>query len=71
MTAYVYPNFPSKVALHRALEAGERVTCSENTPWGTKPIIEGKPCVCGPHYPKPHKWYGQVTVTAGIVTSVE
>ncbi len=66
---YVDPNYPSKIAVKRALQDGKRVTCfapglgsvPEN---GTAPVE-------GPHYPKPHRWYGVVTIKDGIVTAIK
>lgn len=35
------------------------------------PPYNGKCCVEGPHYPRPHTWYASVTVKDGIVVSVK
>jgi len=66
--AYVEPNFPSKAALKRAVAAGEEVTVFSPGPFPCP--TEGKVTVEGPHYPKPHSWYGVVSVSGGRVTKV-
>lgn len=56
---YVSPNFKSKIALKRAIAAGDTV-------YVTDPAISGlcstggECSVEGPHYPKPHTWYARV-----------
>lgn len=68
--SYVYPNYKSKAALKRALVAGEKVICKDNTPFGYHLVAEGTAYVEGPHYPQPHKWYGKVICKDGRVISV-
>lgn len=41
MTAYLYPEYPSKVAYKRAIKAGEQVTAKRNTPRG-QVLVEGE-----------------------------
>ncbi len=70
--AYVYPNYPSKAALSRAIKAGlDTITACENTPAGQEPIQEGSCVLEGPHWPEPHRWYGQAVVKEGRVVSVK
>lgn len=39
---------------------------------GERPTPEnGTVCVGGPHYPEPHKWYGEVTIKDGEVIKVK
>ena len=66
---YVSPNFKSKAALKRAVEAGQTVTVYAPG-LGTVPET-GAVVVEGPHYPMPHTWYGTVTVAAGRVVKVK
>ncbi len=69
--AYIYPDFPSKAAIKRALKAGDKLRVKENKPWAvTDYVQEGEVTVEGPHYPKPHRWYGKVVVKNGLVISV-
>ena len=69
--AYCYPDMPSKAALKRALAKGEKFTVKENTPWGDKRVLNGTIALEGPHYPKPHKWYGSCQVVDGYLTTIE
>lgn len=71
MSAYVYPNYKSKKAVKEVIKAGEKVTCSENTPQGKVTLFNGTACVEGPHYPEPHRWYGQVEVKDGFVINIK
>lgn len=66
---YVSPNFKTKKDLKYAVAYGEIVTVFNPNLFG-EPPINGDVSVEGPHYPKPHKWYGHVTVTDGKVTKV-
>lgn len=70
MTAYLYPELPSKKAYKEAIKAGQVITAKENTPWGSKPITEGATAFAGPHSPKPHKYYGKAVVKEGKVVSI-
>ena len=67
--AYVAPNYPTKKALKEAVAAGVKVTVFSPGPFGCK--TDGTEFVEGPHYPRPHTWYAQVTVSNGIVTKVK
>lgn len=55
---YCTTNFKTKKAVKQAIAAGEEVTvfspafAKENTK-------EGICYLEGPHYPEPHRWYGQ------------
>ena len=72
MSAYLYPNLPSKASYKRALANGEKITAMENTPRG--PVkVNGSATVTfeGPHYPKPHTFYGRAKVSNGYVTSIK
>jgi hypothetical protein len=65
---YVQPNYPSKAALKRALKDGEQVRVFSPGPFPAP--TDGKVSVEGPHYPKPHSWYGNAIVSDGVVVSV-
>ena len=65
---YVLPNFKSKAACKRAIKAGERVTAFAP---GLGSVPEnGKTSIEGPHYPKPHTWYGKATIENGVVVKM-
>ena len=66
---YVSPNFKSKKALKEALSKGETVTVF--SPGFGTPTDNGHEYVEGPHYPKPHKWYGKVQIKDGKVVEVK
>ena len=66
---YVSPNFKSKKALKEAISAGKMVTVYSPGPFPCP--TEGRVTVEGPHFPEPHRWYGQVLVESGVVKSVK
>jgi hypothetical protein len=70
MSAYLYPELPSKKAYKEAIKQGETITARENTPWGQKEVTNGPVTFEGPHYPKPHKYYGKAVVKEGRVISI-
>ena len=68
---YVDPNFTTKKALKEAVVAGEYVGIYDPGPFGTDSPTNGTVCVEGPHYPKPHKWYAQLTIVDSKITKVK
>lgn len=69
---YVSPNFPSKAAVKRAIAAGETITVFQpNNIFGVFPPKNGRVTVEGPHYPRPHTWYGEVTLKDGRVVGIK
>jgi len=66
---YTVKNFPSKKALKEAVANGEKVRIF--APGLGTPKENGVDFVEGPHYPKPHKWYAQVTMENGIIVKVK
>ena len=69
---YVSPNLPSKAAIRRAIKAGDRITVFQpNNIFNVKPPQNGTVTVEGPHYPKPHRFYGQATLKDGVVTAIK
>lgn len=68
---YTVKNFPSKKAVKDALAAGEEVRVFQPGPFGGGPIKDGNHFFEGPHYPQPHRWYGQGVVKDGILTSIK
>lgn len=70
--AYVSPNFKSKAEMKRAVAAGQSVTVFSNSAFVKDADIQnGLVFVEGPHFPQPHKWYGNVQVKDGKVISVK
>ena len=65
---YTEVDYPSKKALKEAVARGDKVRLY--APGLGAPREEGWDAVEGPHYPKPHKWYAEVFMVAGVVTKV-
>jgi hypothetical protein len=68
---YVSPNFKTKKALKKAVANGDTVRIWEPIRLVAPAPENGTVTVEGPHFPKPHRWYGQVTVKDGKVVSVK
>ncbi len=66
---YASKNFVSKKSFKEAVANGEQITLY--APLMGSPKTQGQEFVEGPWYPKPHKWYAEVTVVDGIVTKVK
>lgn len=66
---YVTKNFQTKKALKDAVAAGQKIEVY--APGLGHPPVNGTCCVGGPHYPQPHKWYGEVTLVDGVITKVK
>lgn len=66
--AYTSENFKTKKALKEAVAKGERITVFQPG-LGTVPE-NGTIAIEGPHYPKPHTWYGTATIENGVVVKV-
>lgn len=60
---YFTTNFRSKAAAKRALDAGEEVRVMRTSSF--ERLTAGEHSVEGPHYPKPHTFYGTVTIEDG------
>jgi hypothetical protein len=67
---YLSPNLPSKAAFKRAIKAGDTVTAFAPG-LGGPPPANGTVTFEGPHYPKPHSFYGQATLKDGKVVTVK
>ncbi len=71
MSAYLYPNLKSKAAYRKAIAEGQTIIAKENTPFGNQLVTSGKCTFEGPHYPEPHRFYGQAIVQDGKVISIK
>jgi len=69
-TLYTHRKFPTKKALKEAVKAGERVSVYSASVFGNGSPKDGKNTVCGPG-PYDRKWYGEITVKDGCITSVK
>jgi len=65
---YCVTNFKTKKDLKAAVSEGKQVTIY--APGLGNPPENGTTAVGGPHYPKPHTWYAEVTLVNGVVTKV-
>lgn len=66
---YTTTDFPSKAAVARAVKAGDKITVYE--PGVGKPVQNGLVYLEGPHFPKPHTWYGTGMMKDGYLVSVK
>lgn len=68
MSCYLYPELASKAAYKKAIASGQEVIAKDNH---TERLVEtGKVDFEGPHFPKPHKYYGTAIVENGKVVKV-
>lgn len=67
---YCGVNFKSKKALEEAVASGAAVGVFNPGPFGGD-CANGQFTVEGPHYPEPHRWYGQVVVKDGRIVKVK
>lgn len=68
--SYVNPDYKTKKDFKIAVENDiKHQTYNPSGMFATQQ--NGSDVVEGPHYPKPHKWYAQVTVLNGIVIKVK
>lgn len=66
---YTVKNYTSKKSLKADVAAGVQVRLF--APGLGNPPVNGITAIGGPHYPKPHTWYAEVTVQDGIVVKVK
>ena len=69
--AYTTHNFRTKKAVKEALKAGEKITCFQPGPFGPATIENGTIYLESPHFPEPHKWYGQGQMKDGLLVSIK
>ena len=69
---YTVENYRSKKAVKEAIKAGVKVQVYQPGPFG-KGIEVGDQTVFleGPHYPEPHRWYGEGRLVDGVLVSVK
>jgi len=74
MTYYIANYQPkSKKELKEAVASGKQLQPLEMNVMGDMLVTTSrKVCVCGPRYPKAHKWYAEVTTDDnGVITKVK
>ena len=69
--AYTEENFKTKKAFKEAVKSGKKVRLYDPGIGLEQIPHEGIAYVSGPHYPKPHRWYAQVTLEGGYVKEVK
>jgi hypothetical protein len=66
---YTTRNYKTKKALKEDIAAGTKMTIF--APGIGSPIQNGVCAVSGPHFPKPHTWYAEVTLKDGVIVKVK
>lgn len=67
---YTSKNFKTKKAVKEALAKGEKITVYFPG-MGGPPPINGPVTLEGPHFPEPHRWYGNGEVKDGRLISIK
>ncbi len=68
---YIYPDRKSKAAIRREIADGQTFFTVAANGLELNPPQDGTVTVEGPHYPKPHTWYGQATIKDGRVVKIK
>ena len=68
---YTTKNFLNKRAIKEAIKAGEKVTVYEPGIGAGSEPKNGTVTLEGPHFPKPHTWYGQGVLKDGVLVSIK
>jgi hypothetical protein len=67
---YTDRTFKTKKALVEAVKAGQVVTVYSASMFGNGTAPDGKQALCGPG-PYDRKWYAEITVEGGCITSIK
>ncbi len=69
---YTDKNFASKKAVKDAIAVGEKIRVFQpNNIFGVIVPTNGPVFLEGPHYPKPHRWYGQGEMKDGFLVKIK
>jgi len=68
---YTSTNYKTKKAVREAIASGKRVTYFQVGPFGGNEPRDGPVYLEGPHYPQPHRWYGQAIAKDGVLISIK
>ena len=71
MTEYASINFKTKKALKEAVASGQKIRVRHVSVMGDTYVTNGTAYLSGPWYPEPHKWYAEVSVKDGFITTVK
>jgi hypothetical protein len=66
---YTEINFKTKKELKEAVAQGKQIRLY--APGLGLPKENGTEYIEGPHYPKPHSWYAEVTMQNGLIVKVK
>ena len=67
--SYTEIDYPTKKAVKEAISSGTRIRCYNPGLGGSTPT-NGTIYLEGPHYPKPHKWYGKGIMKDGFLVKI-
>ena len=69
---YTTINFKTKKAVKEAIKNGDEIGVFQPGPFG-RGVETGSQTVYleGPHYPKPHRWYGEGQLEEGNLISIK
>ena len=65
---YASGNPKTKAELKRAVKANLGPLVFSPGPWPAP--TDGRTCIEGPHYPRPHRWYAEVQIEGGRIVKV-
>lgn len=68
--SYTSINFSSKKSVKEALKDGVEITCYNPGLGGDLSNFSGTVYLEGPHFPKPHRWYGKGKMVDGKLVSI-
>ena len=69
---YTVENYRSKKAVKEAIKAGVEVQVYQPGPFGKGSEVGDQTVFLeGPHYPEPHRWYGEGRLVDGVLVSVK
>jgi len=68
---YTTINFKTKKAIKEAIAAGKKISVYQPGPFGGNEQTEGTVYLEGPHYPQPHRWYGEGKLKDGYLISIK
>ena len=69
---YTVENYRSKKAVKEAIKAGVKVHVYQPGPFGNGIETRDQTVFLeGPHYPEPHRWYGEGKLVDGVLVSVK
>lgn len=69
--SYTTLNYKSKAAVKRDLARGVTITCYNPGIGGDLSNYTGTVSLEGPHYPEPHRWYGQGEMKDGRLIKIK